>query len=230
MIERFTDYHINWDLMTIGDDKVHLWHYSSIDIEDDYIRIGKSQQYHSTSEYKAWGKSRAFFYGVEDGYKWDKIGTPKYKYFCTIDLDKIYDINLDPNNYKNNRVDRNFFYNIYYQSVDDGFTSWIYNLDGNGKCPIVISFKDVEILNKYKLYGGEWRDINEPQIDKEIGYVIVNKNFPEWVREDKLGESAKVMMPWGAVDSIINSYLLFDDGTKFQWGSHVYLHPYIKTI
>ena len=117
--------------LTIKDGMVKLWHYSNVDF-DDVIKPA-NQNPHSANEYKVWGKSRVFFYGVEDGYKKDSIGNFKYIYTTYHPLNKMYPIFINPKDYKTKGEHK--YQSLYNQSTEDGYDSFIYGLGGDTSKP-----------------------------------------------------------------------------------------------
>ena len=164
---------VDRSLLTIEDGKILTYHYSNVDVKDGMIKIGKSSNKHSKGEFKTWGRSRSFFYCVRGGFKKDRIGSShKYTYQCLFDMDKVYDINRNPMNFKPGDY---FFESMYQQSRDKGFTSWIYNLAQDPNNPIIVSFVDVPIHRSFKIGKGGF-PVEKDAIfkDQKIGSITLD--------------------------------------------------------
>lgn len=163
--------------LTVEDGKLKLWHYSNKDF-DSTIRIDLPPNLHSVNEFKAWGKGRSFFYATEHGYESDVAFNKDYLYICHIDMDKVYDINKNPNNYPEEEG-YNFFESLLNHSINDGYTAWIYNLDKNDRSPIVVSFVDVPITEKLKWSNrGEYLPTDQETEDEKVGTIMIDDE--EW--------------------------------------------------
>lgn len=183
--------------LTIENGMVKLWHYSSSDITDGVVSISQRQGLHSKGEFSAWGRRRAFFYATEDGYRFDKLPSTDYKYICYIPLEKIYDINSNPNNYEGTWEEE------YKQSSSDGYTAWAYYLGKNKKAPIVISFEDVKISEAYEQApGGGYREKDKEILDYKIGTINVD------------GEEMIIMQKDGYLKTLTNTYLTEEEDPK----------------
>ena len=158
---------VNWDLLTIENGKIKVWHYSNNDIKNGFIKVGVRANIYSVSEFRAWGKPRVFFYATENGSLYDSIGNKKYKYISYIDVNKVYDINKNPKNYEVENY-TNWYDAMLEKTKSGGFNSWIYNLAGNKNAPIIISFDDVKISESYVF-------------DEEVGeYIPKDKKFKDY--------------------------------------------------
>ena len=143
---------VDWSLLTIEDGKILTYHYSDVDIKDGMVKIGQSSNRHSKSEFRTWGRSRSFFYCVRNGFNKDNIGkSHRFTYQCLFDVDKVYDINRNPMNFKPGKY---FFESMYQQTRNAGFTAWIYNLGQDPNNPIIVSFVDMPIHKASKIGEG----------------------------------------------------------------------------
>lgn len=190
--------------LTIEGGAVKLYHYSANIIKDKNISIRGKQGSQSNTEYKIWSRPRAFFYGREDGYIYDSGINTKYKYISHIPVDKIYPVAINPNNYKS--TDGNPFEAIYQQASLDGYTAFIYYLNNNPKCPIVVSMVDVRIDEAYVMTeGGIYEPITKKIKDFPIGEIIID------------GEKLYIIAKDGYSPSINNTYLSDNkNGKGFQ--------------
>jgi hypothetical protein len=190
--------------LTIEGGAVKLYHYSANIIKDKNISITGKQGSQSNTEYKIWSRPRAFFYGREDGYIYDSGINTKYKYISHIPVDKIYPVAINPNNYKS--TDGNVFEAIYQQASSDGYTAFIYYLNKNPKCPIVVSMIDVKIDEAYvKTEFGVYVPITKKIKDFPIGEIVID------------GEKLYIMAKDGYLPSINNTYLSDNkNGSGFQ--------------
>jgi len=182
------------DKLIIIGNKVKLWHYTNVDITNGVIGIDNNANLHSINEFKAWSRRRAFFYVKEGGGSFDSVSSSVYKYIVYISLDKIYDINTNPNNYSGN------FEELYKQCIKDGYTAWVYYLGNKKEAPIVVSFVAVPISESYKLAkGGGYIDTNHKVLDYPIGKVEIDGE--EWIviQKDTFSEN------------LINTYLTKED-------------------
>lgn len=129
----------------VKNEKAQLYHYSGFEIKDDFIAIDRPPNIHTLSAMREWGKSRAYFYGKKDGYKYDKGIDRTYLYICELDVDKIYNYAENPLNIE---PEKNVHYkNSFYQKTAKlGYTAWYGYI--NPECPIVISFQNVKIKSK----------------------------------------------------------------------------------
>jgi hypothetical protein len=134
---------INWNLVEFRGDDVKCYHYSGEDF-DDYITTRGKRGFHSKNEYKVWGRSRVFFYLTESGISYDAGVSSDYKYISYIPKDKIYDINKNPDGYEFSSLEE-----VYQRTSENGYTAWVYNLGKNPNAPIVVSFVDVKISEKF---------------------------------------------------------------------------------
>lgn len=134
---------INWDLVEFRGGDVKCYHYSNKDF-DDYITTRGERGFHSKNEYNVWGRSRAFFYLTESGISYDAGVSSDYKYISYISKDKIYDINKNPDGYEFSSLEE-----AYQRTSENGYTAWVYNLGKNPNAPIVVSFVDVKISEKF---------------------------------------------------------------------------------
>lgn len=211
----FLNEKLNYSLeskLTIENGMVKLWHYSVHNITNGVVSIDQPNGLYSTSEFKAWGRKRAFFYGTEDGYAFDKLPSTNYKYICYIPLEKIYDINYNPNNYTEVTYEEE-----YIESSEDGYTAWSYYLGNNEEVPIVISFKDVTISESYeKSPGGLYIEKDKELLDYKIGNINVN------------GVDMIIMQKDGYIKNLTNTYLTEEDEPKEAMSSYKgTLHQYM---
>lgn len=160
---------------TIENGMVKLWHYSSHKISDGVIKIGGKQNLHSRGEYQAWGRSRAFFYATEDGVNYDKGVPNTYLYICHIPVTEIYPIDINPNEYQEqkNKVSWESYYE---QATEDGYTAFAYYLNKNKNVPIIITFKALKIDKAYakSTYGDSYMPLGEKSKDYAIGQVNID--------------------------------------------------------
>lgn len=129
---------------------VILYHYSPTNIKGNYLKVKNKPGLQSSAEFKSWGKERLFFYTKKRDYIYDKGISTDYLYVCRIEKNKIYPINENPNKYKKINQNTHILDSYYKQSKKDGFTAWVYPLGGNKKVQLVVSFEDVEIIEKIK--------------------------------------------------------------------------------
>jgi len=190
--------------LTIENGMVKLWHYTSANITDGIISINQPHGLHSMDEFRAWGRRRSFFYAIEDGYRFDKLPSIDYKYICYIPLEKIYDINYNPNNYKEGTYEEE-----YNQSSSDGFTAWTYYLGNNEEVPIVISFEDVKITEAYETApGGGYREKDKEILDYKIGTINID------------GKEMIIMQKDGYIKTLTNTYLTEEEDPKEAMSSY----------
>lgn len=181
-------YLVDLSKLTIIDGKVKLWHYSPIKILDDHISISNPYNLNSVAEFKAWGRSRCFFYATEDGILYDKGVKSNYEYICYIDENKIYDLNrnssiTNPN--INLEYSESTYENLYKSTLDDGFTAWTYNLDKNPNAPIVVSFENVKISESYmKTPSGQKVSFNWEPKDYIVGNFKIDNNIFDVYQKD----------------------------------------------
>lgn len=198
--------------LTVEGGKLKLWHYSDVEITDGAISTKGKQGLRSRGEFQEWGKERAFFYAVEDGYKYDKGVSSKYKYVVYIPVSKIYNMSENPNKYKGSLGD------MHKQSVRDGYTAWMYNLGANRKAPIVISFKDVKIAEAYEpAKGGGYKPLGEEETDYIVGRIV--KDDEEWF----------IYQRDGYAKNLTNTYLSQEEDPREAMDSYqedlpVYMH------
>jgi len=189
--------------LTVENGMVKLYHYSSTKINNGIISVNKPYGLQSKNEFRAWGKSRSFFYANEDGYKWDKGISTNYLYICYIPINDIYPINENPYKYEKNEGDLNIFDSFFKQSWEDGFTAWGYFLDNNKKAPIIISFIDIPISESYKISKGGLRvPIDSDELDFRIGSILIGN------------EKYFVMQKSGYPLSLLNCYLTDEKNPK----------------
>lgn len=163
-------YPVNWDIIDFKDGSVKCYHYSDKSF-DDYVKISGQRGTQSKSEFKEWGRSRSFFYLTEGGLSKDKGISNRYKYISYIPINEIYDINKNSNNYDKSGG----WENIYRQTSEDGYSAWVYNLGGYENAPILISFKDVPISEKYMmLESGMYKLEGEELEDEVVGTILKN--------------------------------------------------------
>lgn len=195
--------------LKIENGNVKLWHYSKKLIEDDFISTRGEQGLHSRNEFKTWGKSRAFFYGTKNGVGHDR-GVPRdYMYIAHMPIDDIYPIMINPNEYKVPKGEH-FWQSMYEQASKDGYKAFIYNLGGEEGVPIIVSFVDVPIDEKYVLTsGGKYKNLDEKQIDYPIGKFI-DEDGVEWT----------IMQKDGYKRSLINTYLTQEDSPEEAMDSY----------
>jgi hypothetical protein len=180
--------------LTIEGGGVKLYHYSGTIIKDKFISIRGKQGSQSNTEYRIWSRPRAFFYAKEDGYIYDSGINTKYKYISHIPVDKIYPVSINPNNYKS--IDGNIFESIWKQASLDGYTAFIYYLNNNPKCPIVVSMVDVAIDEAYVMTeGGIYEPITKKMEDFPIGEIIID------------GQKLYIIAKAGFLPSLNNTYL-----------------------
>lgn len=173
---------------------VKLYHYSDKAITDTHISTRKSPGLQSIGAFKMWGRSRAFFYGKKDGYKYDHGISTDYLYICYIDKNKIYNVYDNPKNIKSD-LKKHAKESFYLKTKELGYSAWYYYLDNNLKCPIVISFEPVQIsLALKKTYSG-YIPLHEKNLDYPIGYIELN------------GEKWFVMQKSDYIKSLYNTYL-----------------------
>ena len=184
--------------LTIEGGKAKLWHYSSHRIEDGVIKIGGKQNLHSRGEYMAWGRSRSFFYGTEDGVAYDKGVSSDYLYICHIPVKKIYQIDINPNGYEAVEGKVNWE-SLYEQASNDGYIAFSYYLGGNENAPIVVCFKNLKIDEAYEhSKGGGWIPLGKEMQDYPVGIAMLD------------GENWYVMQKDGFMVDIANCYLSED--------------------
>ena len=138
------DKNINWDLIDVTGGKVKCYHYSGENL-DDFISIKGTSNLYSNQEYRSWGRSRAFFYLTKNGVDYD-TGPPSnlYLYVSYIPLEQIYDINKNHNDYSFSSLEE-----AYQKTSEGGYNSWVYNWGKNPNVPILVSFVNVKISEKY---------------------------------------------------------------------------------
>lgn len=205
IFEEITNTNPDWEslknTLTIINGNVKLCHYSANKIVDDEIKLGQSQNPWSSGEYQAWGRSRIFFYTNPGGIAKDRGVPTNYLYICYIPLNEIYPLHLNPNNYKS-EPDKHRMESIYQQASEDGYTAFIYGLDGDINNPIVISFKNVKISEKYEIRGGGYYPM-----DKQADELVIGKYI------DQTG-GYLVKQKDDEVQTLTNCYLEDEDGKK----------------
>lgn len=225
VFEEFSnDSNIDESILTIEDNMVKVWHYSNKKIEDGVISINTSANQYSRREYKTWGKDRSFFYCTESGYIHDNIGRGhEYFYVGYIPLNEIYDMNNNPENYEHEPGE--VFENGLLEFTRDlGYTAWIYNLSGNPKAPIIISFVDVEISEAYRKTGRGYIDMDENTEDYKIGEITYRE------RGARKAKTWDVMQPGEKLVALGNTYLKRGKDVKTHFGGETYLHGGIKFL
>ena len=163
-------YPVNWDLIDFENGKVKCYHYSSKSF-DGSVKVNGVRGRHSKEEFKTWGRSRSFFYLTEGGIYFDKGISNTYKYISYIPINEIYDIVSNSNNYDKSGS----WENLYKQTSEDGYSAWVYNLGGYENVPILTSFKDVPISEKYMmLKSGMYKLEGEELEDEVVGTIFKN--------------------------------------------------------
>lgn len=165
--------------LTVENGMVKLWHYSNKLIEDDFISTRGSQGLHSRSEFRAWGKARAFFYGTKDGIKHDRGVSSDYMYTAHLPLKELYPVMINPNDYKVPKGEH-YWQSIYEQATQDGYNAFIYNLGAMKGVPIIVSFVDVPIDEKYARSPEGYRNVEDKIIDYPIG-TFTDEQGEEWI-------------------------------------------------
>jgi hypothetical protein len=181
-------YDVDLSKFTIVDNKVKLWHYSSVKITDGIISISKPHNIYSNSEYSEWNKSRSFFYATNNGVLYDKGVQSAYEYVCYIDVNKIYDINKNACIITPDRklgFSAGSYEELYKLTSDVGFAAWTYNLAANENVPIVISFEDLKISESYmKTAGGERVPFDWIPQDYIVGNIKMNDQIFDVYQKD----------------------------------------------
>lgn len=201
--------------LTIEDGNIKLWHYSGNLIEDDYVSTGGPQGTHSKSEFRAWGKSRSFFYGIEGGPAHDSGVPTRFKYICHIPMKYVYPVMINPNKYEV-PSGQHYWQSMYEQATADGYKAFIYNLGGKAGVPIIVAFVDIPIDEKFgPASGGGYRNLAEKEVDYPIG------TFEEG------GETWTIMQQDGYIKSLNNTYLTQEEDpeeamTSYKKPFHVY--------
>jgi hypothetical protein len=225
IFEEFSDDSvIDESILTIENGMIKLWHYSNNKIENGVVSINTSANNHSYREYKSWGKARSFFYATAGGYLSDGIGRGHdYIYTCYIPLKEIYDINDNPDGYKHKSGEM-FENSLLEFTRDRGYTSWVYNLGGQSKVPIIVSFIDVEISHAQKKTGRGYVDMDEDMTDYKIGEISFRQRGE---RKDKTWD---VIQNGENLKSLTNTYLKRGRDVQKHFGSSSYLHHLIKFL
>jgi len=201
--------------LTIEGGSVKMWHYSGNLIEDDHVSTRGTAGLHSKNEFRAWGKSRAFFYGIEDGPSFDAGVPTKFKYICHIPLDYIYPVMINPNDYETSGG--HYWQSMYEQAAADGYKAFIYNLGGKKGVPIIVSFIDIPIDEKFgPARGGGYRNLEDIEMDYPIG-MFVDEDGDEWI----------IMQQDGYIKTLTNTYLTQEEDpqeamTSYKRTFHVY--------
>ena len=232
MIKKFEGYDVDSgkgvvdeSLLTIEEKGVKLWHYSNVDIKDSHIKPGLTQQMHSRSEFKAWGKSRAFFYTHPGGYKGDSIVmNHKFTYICHIPYAEIYDKSLNKDGFEPN--EGNHLLNSYYDFTKyGGYTAWSYNLYGDVNNPIVVSFIPVEISESYTTSEGGLKIERDEVIDD---YKIGTITYKEL--GDRAEKKWDIYQNGGYLKTLTNTYLKSGGERKNGFGGSTYLHDKVELL
>lgn len=162
---------VDWSLLNIQDNKIRTYHYSNIDITDNFIRVNRPSNLHSRGEFKTWGRSRSFFYCLPGGWSKDRIGTGhKFRYEILFDVDKVYDINANPDGFKITGQ----FQDLLGQTMAAGYQAWIYNLGGDVTNPIIVAFVDMPIDKAYEITDGGTFEKGVKLSDYKIGEIIMS--------------------------------------------------------
>ena len=156
-------YPVNWDLIDFENGEVKCYHYSDKSF-DDYVKKSGQRGLQSRYEFKEWGRSRSFFYLTEGGISKDKGISNRYKYISYIPINEIYDINKNSNNYDKSGS----WENLYKQTSEDGYSAWVYNLGGYENVPILTSFKDVPISEKYTMLKSGMYKLEGEELEDEV--------------------------------------------------------------